>query len=100
MLESRIKNINNAPDPIAYLTYQVYEIIQEYMFAIFDRLGSGVWAETSNIIFAGGILINRPKENGDYFMPLLLESHTAEGKSDIYEEAFGLKPNLKTIRDV
>ena len=97
MLENRLKDANNAPDPVAYLTYQVYDIIKEFMFAIFDRLGNGVWQETSEIIFAGGILINRPAKTGDYFMPLLLESRKAEGSTDIYEEAFGPKPNLSSI---
>lgn len=98
-LEERLAGIEKSADPVAFATYQVYDLIKEYLFIIFNKLGDGVWKETTEIIFAGGIIINRSKRTGDFFMPLMLESHREDRIIDIYEEAFGPKPDTSTILD-
>jgi len=100
-LEERLKGIENSADPIAFATYQVYNIIEEFLFNIFGKLGPGVWKETSEVVFAGGILINRNKKYGDFFMPLRLECFQEGGKvTDLFEETYGTKkPDISAILD-
>jgi len=94
-LSSKLANVDQAPNEMAFVTYQMYSVIRD--FFVNDILPTAdFWDDASEIVMLGGIMVNRA-QGGDRFMPLLFQSRT-EGKGsvvDLYEEAFGPLPDLE-----
>ena len=63
-----------------------------------------VWEWATEIAVVGGVMINR-KSGGDFFQPLSFELRDAGSSrrdgarppTDLFEETFGAKPNLKPV---
>lgn len=97
-LKRRLEELGAAPDAIAYVTYQMYQIVREFMIdatAGPETGKTGVWQNANQLTILGGIQINRAK-GGDRFMPLMFQTRTqAKGSTvDLYEETFGAPPDL------
>mmetsp|Transcript_24800 Transcript_24800/g.53490 ORF Transcript_24800/g.53490 Transcript_24800/m.53490 type:complete len:400 (-) Transcript_24800:125-1324(-) len=95
LLAPRLDGIDESADSIAFLTYQMYGIIRE--------LVNDCIAETPDlfdcadeIAIVGGVMINRRK-GGDFFQPLSLETRRKGETIDLFEEAFGDRPNLLPV---
>ena len=48
--------------------------------------------DKSTLALVGGIMINCDGEGTDRFLPLKFELRTLRGKTDVFEEAFGKRP--------
>merc|ERR1712070_586910 len=66
-LDARLVGIEDAPDPIAFVTYQMFWVMREF-FALELRTAPGIWDYATELTVLGGIQINRAK-GGDRFMP-------------------------------
>ena len=90
-LGPRLKGIEQASDPIAYVTYQMYALCRE--FFVDTILTASLWDEAQELAVLGGIQINRA-EGGDFFMPLMFQTRTDKpGTSeDLFKETFGAPP--------
>ena len=51
---------------------------------------------TSSAPQVGGIIINR-KTGGDFFQPLSFETRTKDKTTDLYQDAFGNRPDLGPV---
>lgn len=90
-LMPRLDGIENAQDEIAYVTYQLYTIARELLYAEIAAT-TDLYDWCNEIAVVGGVLINRAK-GGDFFMPLGFQTRTKGGPvEDLYEEAFGSFP--------
>ena len=97
LLATRLKGIENSEDSIAFITYQMYGIIRELIQACIVET-KDLFDCASEVAVVGGIMVNRRK-GGDFFQPLSFESLTREQSApeDLFEEAFGKKPDLLKI---
>jgi hypothetical protein len=95
-LQKRLEKVMDAPDAIAYVTYQMYSLVREFFI---DELltAPGFFDFAEEVTVLGGIMVNRGV-GGDRFMPLLLQQRCKEeGTSkDLFGEVFGAKPDLST----
>lgn len=93
-LQKRLEKVMDAPDAIAFVTYQMYSLVREFFI---DELltAPGFFDFAEEVTVLGGIMVNRGV-GGDRFMPLLLQTRGKEDGSskDLYTEAFGPKPDL------
>ena len=96
-LSRGIKGIEDAPDPIAFVTYQMYCIMREF-FVLDLKTAPGIWDYANELTVLGGIQINRDK-GGDRFMPLMFQTRKKPAGStvDLFEETFGPKPDLSVV---
>ena len=71
-LQKRLEKVMDAPDAIAYVTYQMYSLVREFFI---DELltAPGFFDFAEEVTVMGGIMVNRGV-GGDRFMPLLLQS--------------------------
>jgi len=85
--------VAEAPDAIAFTTYQMYLLAREYF--VTQLIESNFWDDATEVTVIGGIQINRAV-GGDRFMPLMMQSRRqAKGTVvDLYEETFGKAPDL------
>lgn len=96
LLAPRLDGIEESADSIAFLTYQMYGIIRELITDCIEETPD-LFDCTNEIAVVGGIMINRRK-GGDFFQPLTLETQRkGEDPVDLYEEAFGERPNLLSV---
>jgi len=93
-LGARLKYLDEAPDKMTYIVYQMYLLIREFFI---DEIltAPGFWDDADELCVLGGIMINRGK-GGDRFLPLMFQTREqAPGTTrDIYKLAFGSKPDL------
>ena len=93
-LQKRLEKVMDAPDAIAYVTYQMYCLVREFFI---DELvtAPGFFDFAGEVTIMGGIMVNRGV-GGDRFMPLLLQSRGKEDgtSKDLFEEAFGAAPDM------
>jgi hypothetical protein len=91
-LKSRMKGIDTAPDPIAFVTYQMYAITREFIDEVLAA--TNLFEDAGEVCLLGGIMING--DAGDHFMPLLFESKRGKDGdiNDLFGETFGYRPDL------
>lgn len=91
----RLDGIENAKDEITYVTYQLYTIARELLYAEIAA-ATDLFEWCNEVAVVGGVLINRA-EGGDFFMPLGLQTRTkgSDAVQDLYEEAFGPRPQAE-----
>jgi hypothetical protein len=96
-LQPRLQGIEAAPDEIAFVTYQMYTIVREFLI---DQVltASDVWKGVGEMAIVGGIMVNLG-EGGDRFVPLLFQAKEGEKSDvvDLYKDAFGNKPDLSYV---
>lgn len=96
LLAPRLEGIEDSVDSIAFVTYQMYAIIRELMENIISSTDD-LYDSAIEVAVVGGIMINRRK-GGDFFQPLSFEtSKRGEAPVDLYEEAFGKRPELGPV---
>jgi len=104
LLTPRLKGVELAPEPITFVTYQMYTIVRDLLDNCFKGT-EDVWEWVTEVAIVGGIMVNR-KSGGDFFQPLSFELRTqAEGDDDdgvrvdavedLYVTAFGPRPDLR-----
>eukprot|EP00957_Ditylum_brightwellii_P024217 1826703-Ditylum_brightwellii.AAC.1 len=102
-LAPRLNGIQESSDSVAFVTYQMYGIIQELITACITQTPD-LFQNASEVAVVGGIMINRRK-GGDFFQPLSFETRKRSSSSnpepeapiDLFEEAFGKRPNLREV---
>ena len=96
-LGPRIKGIEQASDPIAFVTYQMYDVVRKLIDSCITNTDD-VWDWATEVAVVGGVMINRHK-GGDFFQPLSFEALRPRGETsvDLYEQAFGKRPDLTTV---
>jgi len=102
-LAPRLNGIQESSDSVAFVTYQMYGIIQELITACITQTPD-LFQNASEVAVIGGIMINRRK-GGDFFQPLSFETRKRSSSSnpepeapiDLFEEAFGKRPNLREV---
>ena len=96
LLEPRLKGIEaSGVDPIAFVTYQMYGIVRDLVNECIAET-TDTWDYAKEVAIVGGVMINR-RVGGDFFQPLTFETRTSEGSVDLYEQAFGARPNLVPV---
>jgi hypothetical protein len=104
LLAPRLKGIDESQNSISFVTYQMYGIIRELITACITQTDD-LFDYTTEIAVVGGVIINRRK-GGDFFQPLSFETRkrclSGDTKKidppiDLYEETFGVHPNLQSI---
>ncbi|KAL7551700.1 hypothetical protein ACHAWF_014882 [Thalassiosira exigua] len=100
LLEPRLEGIDNALDPISFVTYQMYAIVRDLVDDCIAQTPD-VWDFANEVAVVGGIMINR-RIGGDFFQPLSFETRVKDGSPggnaiDLFEEAFGQKPDLANV---
>lgn len=99
MLKPRLAGIENAIDPITFVTYQLYAIIRDKICDCVNQTPE-LWEFTNEVALVGGVMINRHK-GGDFFQPLSFESRTKDEngvkRTDLYESAFGKRADLSSV---
>ena len=96
-LSEGLNGIDNAPDPVAFVTYQMYSIMREF-FVLELKTAPAIWDYADELTVLGGIQINRDI-GGDRFVPLMFQTRKQrEGSTvDLFEATFGPKPDLSTV---
>lgn len=95
-LAPRLDGIDESADSITFVTYQMYGIIRELITACITETPD-LFDFATEVAVVGGVMINRRK-GGDFFQPLSFETSTkGEAPIDLFEEAFGARPNLLPI---
>jgi len=96
-LGPRIKGIEQASDPIAFVTYQMYAVVRELVDDVIANTDD-VWEWATEVSIVGGLMINR-RVGGDFFQPLSFEVRRPKGQStvDLYEQTFGPAPDLEPV---
>ena len=96
-LDARLIGIEDQPDPIAFVTYQMYWIMREF-FTVELKKAPAIWDYAEELTVLGGIQINR-NNGGDRFMPLMFQTRKQDYRSnvDLFEETFGPKPDLRPV---
>jgi hypothetical protein len=94
-LRTRLKGIDSAPDPIAFITYQMYAVTREFVDEVLTN--SNLFDGPSEVCLLGGIMVNG--DTSDHFMPLLFESKKGKDGdiNDLYGETFGYRPDLSYV---
>jgi Ca2+-binding EF-hand superfamily protein len=102
LLTPRLKGVENAPDPIPFVTYQMYTMVRDLLDNCFKGTDD-VWEWVTEVALVGGIMINR-KSGGDFFQPLSFEIRTqaededegvrVDSVEDVFVQAFGPRPDL------
>lgn len=96
LLSTKLEGIEESRDSIAFVTYQMYGIIRELITACISET-TDLFDFATEVAVVGGIMINRRK-GGDFFQPLSFETRRrGEATIDLFEEAFGDRPNLLPI---
>lgn len=99
LLTPRLEGVELAPEPITFVTYQMYTIVRDLLDNCFKGT-EDVWEWVSEVAIVGGIMINR-KTGGDFFQPLTFEIRTpaesedekrVDAVEDLYVKAFGQRP--------
>ena len=122
LLAPRLNGIEQSADSISFVTYQMYGIIRELITACITE-NADVFDFATEVAVVGGVMINRRKvshnllyicdassyhnilytvpsycKGGDFFQPLSFETQRkGEAPIDLFEEAFGEKPNLLPV---
>jgi len=88
-LKRRLDGIENAPDPTAFVTYQMYCIMREFFVSELKKAPT-IWDYAGELTVLGGIQINRDV-GGDRFMPLMFQTRRQAENSnrDLFPETFG-----------
>jgi hypothetical protein len=94
-LAQGLVGIENAPDPIAFVTYQMYQIMREF-FVLELKSADGIWDYADELTVLGGIQINRAS-GGDRFMPLMFQTRKQPAGTtvDLFADTFGGPPDLR-----
>ena len=98
LLGARINGIEAAPDPLAFVTYQMYAIVRDLVDSCITNTDD-VWDYASQVVVLGGVMVNR-KVGGDFFQPLSFEELPrlkGQPSIDLYEQTFGKRPDLTTV---
>mmetsp|Transcript_12265 Transcript_12265/g.22089 ORF Transcript_12265/g.22089 Transcript_12265/m.22089 type:complete len:400 (+) Transcript_12265:184-1383(+) len=96
LLAPRLEGIDESADSISFVTYQMYGIIRELITACITETPD-LFDIATEVAVVGGVMINRRK-GGDFFQPLSFEtSRKGETPVDLFEEAFGARPNLLPV---
>jgi len=99
LLTPRLEGVELAPEPITFVTYQMYTIVRDLLDNCFKGTDD-VWEWVSEVAIVGGVMINR-KSGGDFFQPLTFEIRTpaeseddkrVDNVEDLYVKAFGQRP--------
>jgi len=103
LLTPRLKGVELAPEPITFVTYQMYTIVRDLLDNCFTGT-EDVWEWVTEVSIVGGIMINR-KSGGDFFQPLSFELRTqaeddeddvrVDAVEDLFVTAFGPRPDLR-----
>ncbi|CAK0797306.1 unnamed protein product [Prorocentrum cordatum] len=91
-----LEGVEDSQDKMAYVAYQTYNIARDLML---DTLKSipDIYDWCDELTVVGGIMINRNR-GGDFFQPLMFETKTKDGAAtDLYQQAFGDRPDLAQI---
>jgi len=84
-----VQAIQESENAQVALVYKMFKIQEEFLESIL----SDKWmSDKSTLALVGGIMINCDGEGTDRFLPLKFELRTLEGKTDVFEEAFGQRP--------
>ena len=86
-----LDGVERAPDPIAFITYQMYALTRE--FFIDQVTSAAIWDDAKELTVLGGIMINQG-DGEDKFVPLMFQTRKDKpGTSvDLYQTAFGKPP--------
>uniref|UniRef100_A0A7S2GC82 Limiting CO2-inducible protein B/C beta carbonyic anhydrase domain-containing protein n=1 Tax=Haptolina brevifila TaxID=156173 RepID=A0A7S2GC82_9EUKA len=96
LLTPRLKGVELAAEPIAFVTYQMYGIVRDLLEQCIKDTDD-VWDWATEVAIVGGIIINR-RTGGDFFQPLSFEARTRNAPpQDLFVEAFGPRPDLVPI---
>lgn len=97
LLKPRLTRVNEAEEPIAFVTYQMYTIVRDLLDNCIKETPD-VWEWCSEYAIVGGIMVNR-RTGGDFFQPLDFVLHRPGDTPpvDLFEQAFGPKPNLLPV---
>jgi len=104
LLTPRLKGVELAPEPITFVTYQMYTIVRDLLDNCFKGT-EDVWEWVTEVAIVGGIMVNR-KSGGDFFQPLSFELRTqaeseeddgvrVDAVEDLFVTAFGPRPDLR-----
>ena len=97
LLAPRLGGIENSADSIAFVSYQMYGIIRELLVEGCINKTTDLFDNATEVAVVGGGMINR-RVGGDFFQPLSFDSLVkGEKPVDLFEEAFGEKPDLLPI---
>jgi len=96
LLGPRLEGIEQAPDPIAFVTYQMYAIVRDKLDSCISNTAD-VWDYATEVAVIGGIMINRDV-GGDFFQPLSFEVRKQNSPTvDLLTTTFGSPPNLAPV---
>ena len=96
LLEQRLAGIDNAIDPITFVTYQMYAIVRDLVDDCIAQTPD-LFNLATEVAIVGGVMINR-RVGGDFFQPLNFETRVKDGRViDLYEESFGQRPDLTGV---
>lgn len=95
-LNQRLEGVGATENDMAFVAYQNYDIARQLLFEILDATPDLFnWA--TEVAVLGGIMINR-NQGGDFFQPMLFQTRRKDGTTaDIFEQAFGKKPDLAPV---
>ena len=96
LLTPRLAGIEEAANPIAFVTYQMYGIVRDLLDECIENTND-VWDYATDVALVGGVMINR-RVGGDCFQPLTFETRS-QGMApvDLYAKAFGPRPDLVPV---
>ena len=85
--------INVSKDPMAKLSYEMYEVVKQFLEGIIHLNWQG---PNSKLAVIGGIMVNCDDDGTDMFVPLMFELRSQKGEviEDIFDEAYGPKGSL------
>jgi len=96
LLEQRLAGIDNAIDPITFVTYQMYAIVRDLVDDCIAQTPD-LFNLANEVAIVGGVMINR-RVGGDFFQPLSFETRVKDGSViDLFEESFGQRPDLTGV---
>jgi len=95
LLRPKLEGIEKSANDVGFVTYQMYGIVRDLINACITQTPD-VWEWTDEVAVVGGIIINR-KTGGDFFQPLSFQSRMKDKTVDLYEDAFGARPDLGPI---
>lgn len=96
LLTPRLQGIDAAPDPIAFVTYQMYAIVRDKLNSCIAGVDD-VWDYASEVTVLGGVMINR-HVGGDFFQPLSFVELSKDSPAvDLFASTFGPPPDLASV---